>query len=527
LDQINAKLDEGYILIPENSIVLNNPVISFENKNSLEKCKRESKEEIISNVKIGMPQYMWELIDEINKKANELEVFYEPELDYIIASGQANSLDQLVQFIDGLCVARKFEEAKDNENRNEEKNDVLIQKELNLPNEIRHLIEEIENKASELKIIYENLDDKLLIAGLETAISEFLVWMYNLVIKCLQEETKKSKEQNLRESSDLNYDDEINISTFHRAKKDDIKQKMNELKLRYRFGYDTILATGTLGTIKELKSYLYDIEAITKKSLYPKYWDFHEEKAFSEIRVQPSSEEFFEVSSLFHNSINNVNITKITRIQNRYLMDHYVTMLQKRKELRPNMEMNRQLLFHGTRVVDPKNIYEKSDVGFDIQYSKPSGSYGKGLYFAIHASYTHNGYGYASNSNSFKMILADVFVGKAYLKGPDSTLVKPPVGYDSVRSNQNFYIIYNNFHSYPLYLIEYKNQKNVNYKSLNMAQTYVKNNVNIVNYRQTCIQQSISVHVDGKNILGNDSSKNSLKKKKSLLQKLFSKRKNL
>jgi len=47
-------------------------------------------------------------------------------------------------------------------------------------------------------------------------------------------------------------------------------------------------------------------------------------------------------------------------------MDAYVNMLQKRKELRPNEEINRHLLFHGTRKRDPKLIYENFDTGFDL-----------------------------------------------------------------------------------------------------------------------------------------------------------------
>ena len=507
--------------------MLNNPMKSFENKNSLEKYKRENEEPYIHKRKIAMSQCAWELIDEINKKSLELNVFYECQTDFIFVYGQEKSLDMLAQFIEGLFLAKKFDTEINNHYNQDQNNEVLTQKELKIPKEIKGRIEEIENKANELKIIYENLDDKLLITGLQCNIMEFTVWIYDLIVNCLQdlqEETRKNPKVIDIENGNLNYEDEINISTFHRAKKNDIIQKMNELNLKHHFGYDTILTSGALSSIKELKSYLHDVEAVTKKSLYPKYWDFHEEKAFSEIMVKPSTEEFLEVSSLFTNSLSNVTVTKITRIQNRYLMDHYITMLQKRKELRPNTEMNRQLLFHGTRTVNPKNIYQKSDVGFDLQYSKVAGSYGRGLYFAIHASYTHNGYGYNSSKDRYQMFLADVFVGKSYSSGPNNTLVKPPEGYDSIHSSQSFYIIYNNYHSYPLYLIEYKNNKNFSYKPLSVAKAYATNNTSIVNYRQNCSQiGNAMADIKQQEIL--DKLLKNKKKKKSLLQKLFGRRK--
>jgi hypothetical protein len=48
-------------------------------------------------------------------------------------------------------------------------------------------------------------------------------------------------------------------------------------------------------------------------------------------------------------------------------------------------------MFHGTRVNQPKLIYEGEE-GFDMSYAAISGSKGGGNYFAHNASYSAGGY---------------------------------------------------------------------------------------------------------------------------------------
>ena len=96
-----------------------------------------------------------------------------------------------------------------------------------------------------------------------------------------------------------------------------------------------------------------------------------------------------------------------------------------------------------------------SDTGFDLQFSKTSGLYGTGIYFALNASYSHKGYAYSLGDGRYQMFLADVFIGKPFKSDPNNGLVKAPNGYDSVSGQNGIHVVYNNFHSYPLYLIEY------------------------------------------------------------------------
>jgi hypothetical protein len=53
-------------------------------------------------------------------------------------------------------------------------------------------------------------------------------------------------------------------------------------------------------------------------------------------------------------------------------------------------------LFHGTRLADPKAIYE-SEEGFNINYSKDGCLWGKALYFAFNSSYS-NEYAHLKNN---------------------------------------------------------------------------------------------------------------------------------
>jgi hypothetical protein len=358
---------------------------------------------------------------------------------------------------------RKEDESNKEEEKESEKNEdnlgPYIQKEFVLYSALKPHLKEIVTQAEKMQLMCEDLDNMLIIVGFQAHAFDFMTWLYNFTATALENITNEQKTMKyLRQDSNSEYkQDEISISTFHRIKKDDILRYAKNMDLICDFGYDVILVTGYTEMINEFKSYLHETEAKAKKSLYPMYWDFHNIDMFSEIEITAFTEEFQEVETLLKQTLPTATVHKLTRIQNKYLMDHYVTMLQKRQELRPESMINRKLLFHGTRTIKPEEVYKNSDTGFDLQFANANGMYGKGLYFASGANYSHNGYVYNLGNGRFQMILADVFVGNAYKSNPNSALKKAPVGYDSVESTSpHFYVIYNNFHSYPLYLIEYQ-----------------------------------------------------------------------
>ena len=51
-------------------------------------------------------------------------------------------------------------------------------------------------------------------------------------------------------------------------------------------------------------------------------------------------------------------------------------------------DVNEQYLFNGTKILDPiKKIIESQDIGWNLQYAGDT-NWGKGIYFAINASYS-------------------------------------------------------------------------------------------------------------------------------------------
>lgn len=323
-------------------------------------------------------------------------------------------------------------------------NEDAIQKTFKLTNFQQKDIEIITNKATEFKLEYQVIHDKIHVSGTQTVLFEFVLWLYEFLNMCT-----------MMQKHDFAHD-EVSISTFHRLHKEDIINKANGLKITCDFRYHIILMTGLSQSLKEFKNYLHQVETSAKKALYPKYWDLEDQSVYSEIEVCPRSTEFEEIDFSVKLTLPNAKIIKLTRIQNNYLMTQYITNLNMRQEVRGG-PLNRRLLFHGTRELDPKKIYKNFDTGFDLQFASQSGLFGKGLYFAQNAIYSH-GYRFATRNKTFQMILADVFVGKSrHLSSKNNShLIKAPEGYDSVFSSKEFFIIYNNFHSYPLYLIEYE-----------------------------------------------------------------------
>lgn len=56
------------------------------------------------------------------------------------------------------------------------------------------------------------------------------------------------------------------------------------------------------------------------------------------------------------------------------------------------------LLWHGTSGTDPSEVYKKD--GLNIAYSNDRCIWGRGIYFAVNASYSCPSYSFKVNSNS-------------------------------------------------------------------------------------------------------------------------------
>ena len=164
----------------------------------------------------------------------------------------------------------------------------------------------------------------------------------------------------------------------------------------------------------------------------------------------------------------NAEIISIERIQNRELWQKYS---DRTKQIQNEPQACKEkLLFHGTRVTDPKEVYT-GDSSFDTRFSR-QGMWGKGNYFAVNASYANSYAHSVSGTNMRKLLVAFVLTGLSYNCSPDSSLTMPPFRSErddptsirrryhtvnGVTGGTTVYITYDNTLAYPAYVITYKN----------------------------------------------------------------------
>ena len=190
------------------------------------------------------------------------------------------------------------------------------------------------------------------------------------------------------------------------------------------------------------------------------------------VDPETESDEYERVTDEFMQTLPNVKILKVQRVQNKRVWEKYIHCVQMLQKIAPPI-LGEKLLFHGTSQNDPKKIYQGAE-GFDMRFSR-DGVWGRGNYFAVNASYSDS-YAFDAGDGIKKMFAAWVLTGRASPSKPKSTLTKPPLlsessddGDDSSTAVQHrfdsvcgtiggtrVYITYDNVHAYPAYLISYK-----------------------------------------------------------------------
>jgi|EP01047_Picozoa_sp_COSAG01_P015539 hypothetical protein len=80
-------------------------------------------------------------------------------------------------------------------------------------------------------------------------------------------------------------------------------------------------------------------------------------------------------------------ISKLWRIQSKPLWNFFC--FHKSKLANSGAQVNERSVWHGTSGLDPAEIYNDKQSGFMMQFSS-QGFWGRGLYFAQKASYSHN-----------------------------------------------------------------------------------------------------------------------------------------
>ena len=179
------------------------------------------------------------------------------------------------------------------------------------------------------------------------------------------------------------------------------------------------------------------------------------------IKVVPvGTPEWNHVAQLVKETLPQVDVMKIERIQNRHLWDKYSFHARRMKE-KNNGTINEKELFYGTSGTLPEKIYADEEEGFDMRFSC-SGMWGQGNYFAEKASYSDN-YAYQHSNGTKQFFLAKVLTGDSIQLESDTKLRMPPVNegscrYDTVNGVTHgcrVYICYSNDKAYPFYLITY------------------------------------------------------------------------
>jgi len=244
-----------------------------------------------------------------------------------------------------------------------------------------------------------------------------------------------------------------------------IRRQRHELDIQSRsdFNVDT----------KEGFTIFSDKEIIKKFHWTPVGFD---ESEITEPRgdtLVKGTEEFSKVADLFYLSMSrrakgiNEDITEIVCIEkicNPNLRRNWRHELENVRIANDSQDIiYTRMLFHGTGACDPRIIYE-DDKGFLINFASDDGLWGRGVYFAQDATYSHK-YSFRTPTNTYKMILAQVITGDGIHLDEDRNVRLPPLKDESgkkrfdcvigMRHGTFIYVCYDNGRAYPTYVIEY------------------------------------------------------------------------
>lgn len=186
------------------------------------------------------------------------------------------------------------------------------------------------------------------------------------------------------------------------------------------------------------------------------------------VPLLPQDEEWGPIAKRFSLTMPANKIKNIQRIQNAKFWRDYCSEKENLGKLHEKAgfgkDIKEEYLWHGTRGSHPHIIYGGMDECFDMQHAN-EGMWGRGLYFAVNASYSHD-YAHPSQSGTKLFMLCRVLIGDAIQLPSNSSIRKPPertdgkekILYDSIKGytgGSDVYILYRMRRAYPEYLIEY------------------------------------------------------------------------
>ena len=226
--------------------------------------------------------------------------------------------------------------------------------------------------------------------------------------------------------------------------------------------------TEVQGEIIEFQSLFSSSLAALPDTHYPAEWEA-QTSTTQLFMLDRYSREMIRIISKFQETMPDLEIISVLRIQNKWLWEKYSQHKERIRE-KNDGAVNEKELWHGSRESSSDNIYN-SEEGFDMRFSS-KGLWGLANYFAEKASYSDK-YAFTFPDGTKELLLAKVVTGDSFECIPDSSLRMPPekpkskktgyvqlkqLRYDSVTgttSNCRVYMTYSNDKAYPAYLISY------------------------------------------------------------------------
>jgi len=196
----------------------------------------------------------------------------------------------------------------------------------------------------------------------------------------------------------------------------------------------------------------------------PKNWTKIQTHTCQLFDVDKLSEEYTTITNSVHNTLPNVSIMSIKRVQNILIYRKYANEISK-ISFDGEISVNEKFLFHGTRNLQPGTIITSQE-GFDTRLSGNQNLWGPGAYFAEDAKYADR-FAYRGTNGSKQLIIASVVLGRCFEYGKlcNPALRQPPMDIETKRrfnsvsgitKNSTVYSVYNSAQSCPRYIIKYK-----------------------------------------------------------------------
>ena len=198
---------------------------------------------------------------------------------------------------------------------------------------------------------------------------------------------------------------------------------------------------------------------------FPSEWESQTEN-IALCQVTTGSSEWNHIVQLMKNTMPNVEIKVIERIQNKSLWEKYIFFKKRMEDKTGKKGVNEKELFHGTRKNHPSMIF-KSEKGFDFRFGNEESLWGTGTYFAVNASYSDSKYAYIASNGQKMLLLARVVTGDSKRISNPEKLKLPPLKpgkmierYDTIiatTGGSDIYVVYDHEKAYPAYVISYSN----------------------------------------------------------------------